>query len=1310
MATHADWLALVRLDGLVISEPVLEEHFPEGPTPVTRGMHNWFRRRAERYHVAMAHTDPEKRAHGAREWISFLLGPLLEYTGNEWLKAHAVPKDLSVYLDQFEQELKPSRVLKNDSGPVLLVSIVPPDQSLDRRDKQAGRWKASPTTKLDRLLRETGNPLGLVTNGDQFRLVYSPTGLNSGHITWSSRLLTEEKATLDAFFTLLGLDSLLPTAPDALTLADLCRISQDRQVEVADQLGVQVRDGLERLIWAWDDADRAADGKLLADMTEDQIYEMGLAMMMRLVFLLYAEERSLLPHGEVLYDQGYGLTYLWHRLQRQHREDPTRMNHTYDAWDRFLGTCRLVHGGCRHPDLSLLAYGGSLFDPTRFPVLESPDCRISNRTFYNTLHLLLFARQRKGAEPQRVGYWSIDVEQIGYIYEGLLDHRCARAGDVPVVKFKGAGEKAQPITDLEKLSPEELVNFVVSETGKKKETVQDILNRSEPDPKDIEQLQGFPPPVVERVRPFAGFIQCNEVVPPRWRYLTTGTSRRASGAHYTPQSLTERIVRVTLEPLVYRNVEGKPGLLVEPKEVKSPRELLDLKICDIAMGSGAFLVQAVRYLGDRLVEAWDRAIASAQTADSNSVLTMPFAEPVVGGAGTDTRAIDPEKRVEMILWARRYVVERCIYGVDVNPLAVEMAKLSLWLTTLAKDRPFTFLDHALRCGDSLVGVDQQQLLTWSLDRSGSGLPILEPIVRDAVDQAIAARRELEQISVVEAADQARKSVLLERAEAALERVRLAGDLILCPSFSEEKPKDRSATSDRLLTRYSLANNADLDALRHDVSQMLDGQRTFHWPFEFAEVFLGGDRRGFDAIVGNPPFVGGRRMRSTLGDEFVRYLLDQFSGASLNADLCSFFFLRAFKNLRDSGNLGLIATNTIGQGDTRETGLDRIVSDGGSIYAAVSRMPWPGHAAVNVSVVHLSRGLWAGRLSLDSNEVPSISASLDAGGVSGKQERLVQNRDRSFIGSFVNGIGFVVSPEEASVLIAKDPRNEEVLFPYLSGKDLNTSPDQSATRWIINFHDWPLERAELFPECMTILRELVFPHRQKVKRKNYRKYWWQFAERVPGLYSAVTSMERVLVCPIVTKYLSFVFVPNNQVFMHKLCVFSLAAFSDFAVLQSHIHEGWARFYSSTLDTRLNYSPTDCFGTFPFPRKVIERQDQGLNRIGEGYHNHRQKLMLANGEGLTRTYNRFHDPACKDPRIQSLRDLHIEMDNAVRDAYGWSDLDMEHAWVKTTESKEKKDHKTGKISTVEKVDWRFTISETARQEIRVLPVSVLRSEPA
>jgi hypothetical protein len=272
------------------------------------------------------------------------------------------------------------------------------------------------------------------------------------------------------------------------------------------------------------------------------------------------------------------------------------------------------------------------------------------------------------------------------------------------------------------------------------------------------------------------------------------------------------------------------------------------------------------------------------------------------------------------------------------------------------------------------------------------------------------------------------------------------------------------------------------------------------------------------------------------------------------------------------------------------------------------------------------------------------------------------------------MGFILAPEEAQSLMLKDSKNKDVLFPYLNGEDLNSRPDQSPSRWVINFQDWPLEKAEAYTDCIDIVRKKVKPERDRNNRKIRREFWWQYAERCPALYSTIKNNEKVLVCPIFTKHLSFCFVPSNQVFMNKLYIFPFEQHKHISLLNSSIHEIWARAFSSTLETRLQYTPSDCFETFPFPLNM-----ESLNDIGERYYNHRQSIMLARQEGLTKTYNRFHNPNEHAADIVQLRALHKEMDESVAHAYGWDDLALEHGFHET------------------KQGLRYTISEAARREV-------------
>jgi Putative RNA methylase family UPF0020 len=255
--------------------------------------------------------------------------------------------------------------------------------------------------------------------------------------------------------------------------------------------------------------------------------------------------------------------------------------------------------------------------------------------------------------------------------------------------------------------------------------------------------------------------------------------------------------------------------------------VLALKVCDPAMGSGAFLVEACRVLGDRLVLAWAR--------------------------WPETRPKIPEDKDEP-LHARRLVAQRCLYGVDKNPRAVELAKLSLWLATLARDHEFTFLDHALKSGDSLVGLDVKQIAATHWDGSKPGLPLFQRFVAEPVDQAIRARAEIQSApddtsrAILEAEHRAIEGVVFD--------VRVLGDAVISGFFAEDKPKAREK-SRATIESWVASKPVKWDELSAAAASLRLNQVSlspFHWALEFPESFAR-ERAGFDSTIGNPPFLG-----------------------------------------------------------------------------------------------------------------------------------------------------------------------------------------------------------------------------------------------------------------------------------------------------------------------------------------------------------------------------------------------------------------------------------------------------------------------
>ena len=670
-----------------------------------------------------------------------------------------------------------------------------------------------------------------------------------------------------------------------------------------------------------------------------------------------------------------------------------------------------------------------------------------------------------------------------------------------------------------------------------------------------------------------------------------------------------------------------------------PEAILSLKICDIAVGSAAFLVETCRQLADELVRAWR-----------------------THGGRPD---LPPDETEELL--AMRLIAQRCLYGVDRNPMAVDLAKLSLWLATLAKDHPFTFLDHSIRCGDSLVGFTREQLARFHWDGQSRieqelGQQWIEKDIRTATAARVAILNERTDTpeSVRRKLDQ------LGRADDALDQPRLMGKLLAAAWFGADTNKGRTERREEMLQLalgWMRKRERGLDVM-NVVKSLESGPfpvRPFNWEIEFPEVFQR-ENPGFDGIVGNPPFAGKNTLLNSNREGYIDWLKTLHEESHGNADLVAHFFRRAFDLLRRDGCFGLIATNTIGQGDTRATGLRWLCTHGGTVYSARKRHKWPGQAAVVVSVLWTAKGRFAGPFDLDGRSVPFISAYLFHAGGHGNPAVLRANGSKSFIGSYVLGMGFTFDDTDKNgaatplavmrELMAKDPRNADRIYPYLGGEEVNDSPDHKHHRYVINFGELSESEARRWPDLMGVVERKVRPEREAQNREIRKRYWWRFGETTPALAGAMHSRSRMLAVSRVSQHNGFAFLPTDIVVAETLVLFMFESHSAFSLLQSRSHEVWARFFGSSLEERPRYAPSDCFETFPFP--VAWETNADLEAVGQEYYDFRAALMVRNNEGLTKTYNRFHDPEERSPDIQTLRDLHARMDAAVLAAYGWTDI--------------------------------------------------------
>ena len=1313
VAAHLEWLGFVQPAGLVVSA-----------TALVKAGAFLNRRDAEGQRLLRACTAERRfgRESEPRSWLpdfrtfaASVLGWSFSPKGYAGTDERPVPSDLALPLPDAGETLRPDyAVIERDprDGETpwqLLVQVLEPGLDLDRAGAGPGPLDAGPHGRLERLLRATGVPAGLLFNGRVLRLVSAPRGESSG---WMDFRVADMQPTagrpLCAALRLLLSEPRLLTLPRAERLAALLAGSRAYQNEVSELLAEQVLHALYELLRGFQAADEAAHGALLREPRADdpdEVYRALLTVVLRLVFLLYAEERDLLPADDDTFARGYSLAGLYERLREDAALHPDTMDQRFGAWAQLLALFRMVHDGALSGTMELPARPGVLFDPDRFKFLEGRPqggaCQIHERiepplvsdgTVYRALEKLLVLA------GERISYRALDVEQIGSVYETMMGFtlQIARGRSAAIRAAKPRGAPAA--IDLGALLaevPGRRAGWLRERTDRK---LTDTVSRAVRAAASVEDLHAALDPVIDKAA-------TPDLVPAGAMLLQPSAERRRSGTHYTPRTLTEPIVRDALAPVLAR-LAGPGG------RPPTARQILDLKVCDPAMGSGAFLVEVCRQLAAALVEAW--------RAHGN--------RPAVP-AGEDE-----------LVYARRLVARRCLYGVDRNPMAVDLAKLSLWLVTLAKALPLTFVDHALRHGDSLAGLSRRQLEAFHWDASQQ-TPVLRGLgIRDAVDAYTRLRRQIRKAG--EDVPHRDLRDLWDEARFKLQDVRCAGDLVLAAFFEGAKPKQR----EKLRQEFAGALAAgELDAYRTRLQALgTPGAplAPFHWQVEFPEVF-DRERPGFDAITGNPPFAGKNTVAAANVARYPDWLKQAHPESHGNADFVAHFFRRAFNLVCEGGTFGLIATNTIGQGDTRATGLRWICTRGGEIYRAQRRLKWPGLAAVVVSVIHVHKGRFAGAKRLDDAVAETITAFLFHRGGHDDPARLVANAGKSFQGSILLGMGFtfddtdrkgIASPlSEMRRLIVTNPRNRDALFPYIGGEEVNASPTHAHHRYVINFRDYPLRRedphgrwadadedqrrawrqrgivpldcpdpvAADWPELLRIVEERVKPERKTKNDGLARTKWWQFLRPRPELQAAIVGLERVLVVPQTSNVQALVFLPSEMVFGHTLIIFPLTTCSSFAVLQSRVHQVWSAFLGPTMKDDLRYTPSDCFETFPFPGGW--ETHRGLETAGREYYDLRAALMVRNGEGLTKTYNRFHDHYQIDPEIVKLRSLHAAMDRAVLDAYGWTDVPIDCEFLLDYEIDEAEQAST------RKKPYRYRWPDEVRDEVlaRLLELNAQRA---
>lgn len=1071
------------------------------------------------------------------------------------------------------------RAAKLDSFPIHIMGY---KDSLDKKREDSGP-RMSPHALVQEYLNITEHLYAIVTNGLHLRLLRDSSRLvKLSFIEFDLQSMMEEEHFADfAIMYRLLHASRMPIRQDGGAESLIEKYHQD-----ALDSGSRIREGLseavENSIKSLADGflNHPANNELWEALESGRLdhftfYQHQLHLIYRLLFLMVIEERNLIypPNADqrkvrIYYDY-YSIGHL-----RQHCEKVHLMERGYnDLWIAMKNTFRLFEKEYYGQKLDIKPLGGELFSPNAIGILNQ--CHLDNSVLLECLRNLSVFTNKNNNQKMRVNYASLNVEEFGSVYEGLLEYD----------------------------------------------------------------------PLIEKQNS-------------HWRFLfIRGEGRSSSGSHYTPDELVQPLIKHSLDYVIEEKL----------KEPDKEKALLSIKVCDVACGSGHILLNAARRIATEL--------AKVRTGEDQPS-PAAFREAV------------------------RDVIRTCIYGVDKNPLAVELCKIALWLEAHNPDGPLNFLDHHIKCGDSIVGLAHMEELQKGIaEEAFKSLPGDDKDICASLRKVNKAERGKQlsfdfQGAVGEnikdiAGLYKRFSELPERTPEEIEekrkaylalttgedwyRLKTLADIQVAQFFiPKDKENQAKITTDGTYRQYLAGEKKPLGQAVAMAEAVAGQKRFFHWFLEFPEVFAEG---GFDCILGNPPYLGGQGLSGNYGQAFCEYVRWGYAPTGLS-DLVVYFVRRIYTLLNPGGFTSFITTNSIKDGDNRRDGLDQVMAQGGEINMAVRGVKWPGRANVVVSLVAIHKGNWKGKRILDGRAVPVISSYFEDSMDAWEPQKLPKNIDSVYQGTIFLGDGFLLTHDEADRLVKADSRNAEVVFPVINGKEVNNDPVQAPARSIINFHDWDEERAKLFPMPFEIVLEKVKPERLKQKDSNGREYWWRFLRPRIEMTNAIRSLGRCFVTARVTKHLNFSSLPTNYVYLNNLYVFTTDRWDLYAVVQTTLHEVWARKYSMSLKQDLQYSPSDCFDTFPFPKGLWQTANPILADLGERYHENRRVLMRHLWLGLTDIYNLFHTrdltPAVVakvSKKLQEesekgyqgiieLRRLHRQLDESIRDAYGWTDMLLRH----------------------------------------------------
>ncbi|WP_026554345.1 Eco57I restriction-modification methylase domain-containing protein [Arthrobacter sp. 35W] len=1271
---HRDWLELVDRDGPFVAIPAIKRVWPQGMPQLgantkaaLRDAKPNFDRAWDDWSKAPADDEAAVESYrGARnKWIDAVLRDVARWG------AHLVWDDEEHGESRTQGSSAKLTTADNASGKFVrdgvasaLVMVFDPVDSL--RDPMNDSWTASPIDRMDALLRKSEQKVGVLTDGRWWAIVCAQDGVMTASGIVDAQTWIEESDVRDAFLELIS-PQRLAGGSGKDRLPELFKESITAAEDITVALGTQVRRAVELLVTAFsEEAFEARDAGWPDPLPADRelVYEGAVTAMMRVVFLLFAEERSMMPQSP-LFTEAYGVSGLLDDLDKRIRDEGAEaLDATHDTWHRLLATSKALYGGVTSEDIRLPAYGGSLFDPARFTFLTDVDDRgalavaVSDRVMLEVLRAVQYAviGTGKSAERRRVSFRDVDVEQIGYIYEGLLGYTAEDVDEIVVGLVGKDGEEPEiPLRVLEKLAEAnpasakfgaDVIAWVKKNqpaaTTKSAAALLKLLGEKVEDGEHALLSVTRDEALLARLRPFLGIIRRDlrerpVVIQPGGLAVVETPSRANSGAHYTPKSLAQEVVRYALEPLVFQ-----PGPHQTADEsgwkLLDSNEILDLKVADIACGSGAFLVAAAEFLAAKVLQAW-------------------HAEGVTGSAH------------ELETKARRQVVAQCLYGADINGMAVEMCKISLWLVSLDPKLPFSFVDDKVLHGNSLLGItdiaqlealhiypsqtrklwDKTQYSAGTLFGEGSeaqGLEVLD--VRAVIQKAVKLRQRL--ATEVDENDPARSSKSKRRLwheyQELTAQMSSVADGIIAVSLEEggkpgkklnQRYENFRIAVDRAFAANGLGSRTMLDdiidrGLTPKAKTDYGRWKPLHWLLAVPDVM---ERGGFDGLIGNPAFLHSKKITTAFGKNY-RDVLQQVlaNGVVGDADLAAYFLLRQSQLISQTGGIGIVVTKSILQSHTKVVGLDQVLAGGAKLVRFSEPFDW-GPSGASVSVVKI----WITRDAIAGNAVTILDEPLQPVGVL---------RVRAYLGTYPNGDGFRVGRQKASSWIQEDPGLAHALYPYIRAADLSQGRPSEAEEYLIDLDGRPESEAREFAVLWDHLETHQRPWHERPDTNTKRKErWWNFERSAGALYRDLDEIERAIAFPRTSNLVMPRWIPANVRYDMGVVVFPYNDWSVFAQLASSLHYHWVLAFGATTRDDPSYAPKRVANTFPWLQS-----DMDVAAVKEF-----EELLENSCEsrrGLRSVMNAFNEEKCSDADIVLLREKFVLLDRVTIDAFGWSDL--------------------------------------------------------